>query len=55
VFDLIHDAVQFALVPAAEPRAEHLRDLMSRHARQGQIAAAFEDLVDGEAPLEDEV
>jgi len=41
--------------PAIEPRAEDRSDLVGAEPPQAELAAALEQLVDGEVALEDEV
>src|SRR5215471_835980 len=55
VRDTIDDGGEFALHSAVYARAEDLGDLIGRQPPQAQLAAAFEQLVDREVTLEDEV
>jgi predicted ArsR family transcriptional regulator len=55
VLDAIDDGGELALHPTAHARAEDLGDLVGGQPPQAELAAAFEQLVDGEVALEDEV
>ena len=55
MLDLIDDGGQLAAHPAIEPHAEDLGDLVGGQPPQAELAAALEQLVDGEVALEDEV
>jgi hypothetical protein len=55
VLDAIDDGGDLALYPTAHARAEDLGDLVGGQPPQAEFAAAFEQLVDREVALEDEV
>ena len=55
VLDAIDDGGELALHPTAHARAEDLGDLVGGQPPQAEFAAAFEQLVDREVALEDEV
>jgi hypothetical protein len=55
VLNAIDDGGQLAAHPAVQPGAEDLADLVAGQPPQAQLAAAFEQLVDGKVALEDEV
>ncbi len=55
VFDLLDDGGQFPAQPLVQANAENLADAVSRQAPQADLAAPFEDLVNGKMALEDEV
>src|SRR5260370_824296 len=55
VLDAIDDGSEFAMHPAVETRAEDFRDLVGSEAPQAKLAAAVEQLVDGEVTFEDPV
>ena len=55
VLDLVDDRGQLAMHPAIEPRAEDRSDLVGAEPPQAKLAAALEQLMDGEVALEDEV
>jgi hypothetical protein len=55
VLDAVDDGSELALHPAVYAGAEDLGDLVSGEPPQAELAAAFEQLVDGEVALEDEV
>jgi hypothetical protein len=55
VLDLVDDRGQLAAPAAIEPRAEDGGDLVGAEPPQADLAAALEQLMDGKAPLEDEV
>ena len=55
LLDLFDDIGQLAFEPACQPDAEDLADLVRRQPPKSQLAAAFEDLMDGKMALEDEI
>src|SRR5258705_472199 len=55
VLNLIDDGGQFAFGLAAQPHAEDLADPVGGQSPESEFAGTFEDFVDGEVPLEDEV
>src|SRR5438445_9114808 len=55
VLDAIDDGGQLAAHCAVQPGAEDLGDLVGGQPPQAEVAAAFEQLVDGKVALEDEV
>ena len=55
VLDAVDEGGELALHPAVHARAEDLGDLVGRQAPKAELAAAFEQLVDGKVALEDEV
>ncbi len=55
VLDAIDDGGQLAAHPAVQAGAEDLSDLVCGQPPQAELAAALEQLVDGEVALEDEV
>jgi hypothetical protein len=55
VLDTIDDGGELAAHSAVDTRAEDLGDLVGRQPPQAELAAAFEQLVDGKVALEDEV
>src|SRR5271170_4241159 len=55
VLDAIDDGGQLAAHRAVQARAKDLGDLIGGQSPQAELAAAFEQLVDGEVALEDEV
>jgi hypothetical protein len=55
VLDAIDDSGQLAAHVAVQAHAEDLDDLVGGQPPQAELAAAFEQLVDGEVALEDEV
>src|SRR5437764_9847988 len=55
VLDAIDDGGQLAAHVAVQAHAEDLDDLVGGQPPQAELAAAFEQLVDGEVALEDEV
>ena len=55
VLDAVDDGGQLAAHPAVQPGAEDLADLVAGQPPQAELAAAFEQLVDGKVALEDEV
>jgi hypothetical protein len=55
MLDAIHDGGELALHPSAHAGAEDFGDLVGRQPPQAEFAAAFEQLVDREVVLEDEV
>ena len=55
VLDAIDDGGQLAAHPAADARAEDLGDLIAGQPPQAELAAAFEEFMDGKVALEDEV
>jgi hypothetical protein len=55
VLDAIDDGGELALHPAVHAGAEDLGDLFGGQPPQAELAAAFEQLVDREVALEDEV
>src|SRR6266436_711566 len=55
VLDAVDDGGQLAAHPAVQAGAEDLRDLVAGQPPQAELAAAFEEFVDGKVALEDEV
>ena len=55
VLDLVDDGGEFAAQPLVEPDAEDLADPVGGQPPQADLAASFEDLVDGEVAFENEV
>src|SRR5215813_3569445 len=55
VVDAIDDGGELAVHSPVHPSAEDLSDFVRRQPPQAELAAAFEQLVDGEVALEDEV
>src|SRR5271169_3886804 len=55
VLDAIDDGGELAVHPAVQARAEDVGDLVGSQPPQAELAAAFEEFVDGIVPLEDEV
>ena len=55
VLDAVDDGGALAVHPAVNARAEDLGDLVGGQPPQAELAAAFEQLVDREVALEDEV
>src|SRR5271165_1114751 len=55
VLDAVDDGGEFATHPAVHPCAEDCRDLVAGEPPQTELAAAFEQFVDGKVSLEDEV
>ncbi len=55
VFDLLEGGVEFALQLLGDAAAEDLRDLVGRQPPESNLAGAFEDPVNGEVALEDEI
>ena len=55
VLDAVDDGGKFATHPAVHPCAEDCGDLVAGEPPQTELAAAFEQFVDGKVPLEDEV
>jgi len=55
LFDLFDDIGQLAFEPRCQPDAEDRADLVRRQPPKPQLAAAFEDLMDGKMALEDEI
>src|SRR6202008_2663037 len=55
VLDAIDDGGELAVHSPVHPGAEDLSDLVRRQPPQAELAAAFEQLVDGEVALKDEV
>src|SRR6266478_1573255 len=55
VLDAVDDGGQLAVHPAVQAGAEDLRDLVAGQPPQAELAAAFEEFVDGKVALEDEV
>src|ERR1700724_1380813 len=55
VLDAIDDGGQLAAHPAVPARAKDLGDLVGGQPPQAEVAAAFEQFVDGKVALEDEV
>src|SRR5882724_4562564 len=55
VLDAVDDGGQRAAHPAVPAGAEDLRDLVAGQPPQAELAAAFEEFVDGKVALEDEV
>jgi hypothetical protein len=55
VLDAIDDGGQLAAPCAVQARAKDLGDLVGGQPPQAEVAAAFEQLVDGKVALEDEV
>ena len=55
VLDAIDDGGQLAVHCAVQARAKDLGDLVGGQPPQAEVAAAFEQLVDGKVALEDEV
>jgi hypothetical protein len=55
MFNLIDDGAQFSAQSLMESHAEEFRDPVGRQSPKPDLAAAFEDLMDREVALEDEV
>ena len=55
VLDAVDDGGEFAMHPAVHTGAEDCADLVAGEPPQTELAAAFEQFVDGKVPLEDEV
>src|SRR5215467_11383253 len=55
VLDLLHGGIEFALQFLGDATAENFGDLVSREPPKAHLAGAFEDPVNGEMALEDEV
>src|SRR5260370_42405745 len=55
VLEAVDDGGQLAAHPAVQPGAEDLADLVAGQPPQTELAAAFEQLVDGKVALEDKV
>ena len=54
VLDAVDDGGEFAAQPAVHPGAEDCGDLVAGEPPQTELAAAFEQFVNGKMPLEDE-
>jgi hypothetical protein len=55
MLDLIEDGGQLSSQPLVQPDTEDLTDAVSGEAPQADLAAALEDLVNGEVALKDEI
>src|ERR1700687_6348926 len=55
MFNLIDDGAQFPAHSLMESHAEEFRDPVGRQSPKSDLAAAFENLMDREVALEDEV
>jgi len=55
VLNVVDDGGQLAAQSSVQPGAEDLADLVAGQPPQAELAAAFEQLVDGKVALEDEV
>src|SRR5438270_8540228 len=55
VLNAIDDGGELAANPAVHARAEDLGDLIGSQPPQSELAAAFEQLMDGKVALEDEI
>ena len=51
----LHDGGELASESLVETKAEQLRELVGREAKQSEVAGALEELMDGEVASEDEV
>ena len=51
----LQDSGELTSDPLVETKAEHLRELVGREAKQSEVAEALEESMDGEVPSEDEV
>jgi hypothetical protein len=55
MIELFENAVQFASQPLGYAHPKDLSHLVGGQPEQAHLAGAFENLVDGEIPFEDEV
>jgi hypothetical protein len=53
--ELLENTVQLASEPFGDAYPEDVSHLVGRQAEQPNLAGAFENLMDGEVPFEDEV